>query len=166
MGKVEEYKARIEAATARYYEGNYSRDLEEYEAEQSRQYRKNKRLSEEPSEHQEQSEVCKWLRARRLVFFSVPNGAVLNRSRGQAQRMRDIAYYKAEGFRPGAPDLLIFSKPNTGHDGVALEMKKAKGGVVSSNQMDCGRDLEGCNWLYLVGHGGSDAVGKRVEVYG
>jgi hypothetical protein len=74
-------------------------------------------------EHDEQVLLVKWLEAKGIRFFAVPNGG--ERNIIVATRL------KAEGVRSGAPDLIVFMPKVT----VGLELK-TKNGKVSENQKD------------------------------
>jgi len=117
-------------------------------------------------EHTEQVYLCQWLRSRSILFCSIPNGAPITGS----QR----AWMVAEGLTAGAPDLLIFNKPNKAYDtydvkgkkvkvlhcGIALEMKVVSGGVQSDVQKKWEKELNELGWIYLLCKGCEDAVNK------
>ena len=73
-------------------------------------------------EHQEQVRFVTWLETKypKHKVFAVPNGG--KRNRIAAMKL------KAEGVRPGVPDLFIPSLK------LFIEMKKPSGGRVSPNQ--------------------------------
>jgi hypothetical protein len=74
------------------------------------------------SEHLEQAHVVMWFRQTYpdTLIFAIPNGGM--RSKSQALKL------KVEGVVPGFPDLFIPAWS------VCVEMKKAKGGVLSKEQ--------------------------------
>ncbi|MFP1683361.1 VRR-NUC domain-containing protein [Alloalcanivorax sp. C16-1] len=84
-----------------------------------------------PTEHQEQAVVVRWFDMQypditgRL--FAVPNGG--DRHRAVAGKL------KAEGVRPGVPDLWL-PVPRRGFSGLVIEMKRRKGGKPSPEQLD------------------------------
>ena len=89
-------------------------------------------------EHDEQVNLMKWWSLAHQQFgiseqllFAVPNGGERN--------VIVAARLKAEGVRAGVPDLFL-AHPNNEYHGLFIEMKKAKGGVVSDNQK-CYLDL-------------------------
>jgi VRR-NUC domain len=80
---------------------------------------------EHPTEHQEQVKVIHWWRHACKVYgvpeyalFAVPNGG----SRGVVEAVG----LKAEGVRPGVPDLFL-AVPRGGLSGMFVEMKAIKG---------------------------------------
>lgn len=86
-----------------------------------------------PSEHDEQKALLKWwalshsgFGVPEICLFAVPNAA--KRSPKLASMM------KAEGMRSGIPDLVL-AVPRGEYHGLFIEMKKAKGGKVSPNQI-------------------------------
>ncbi len=102
-------------------------------------------------EHAEQVEVVRWLRAARICFAAIPNGA--RTSISVARRL------KAEGLEAGAPDLLIFDAPPTAPDlrGVALEMKAPDAGKPSPEQLAWQEKLAARGWKTLVCYGAAEA---------
>lgn len=85
-------------------------------------------------EHKEQCAVLEWWKYKSKLFgiseqllFAIPNGGARNAITG--------AILKAEGVRPGVPDLFL-AHPNRYYSGLFIEMKKAKGGKVSDAQSE------------------------------
>ena len=117
-------------------------------------------------EYFEQVAVADWLRAKKILFIHVPNGS-----------MAPVPYrvkLKRLGLSGGFPDLLIFdppldtmgrSWPVGGPKGVALEMKRVKGGKTSPKQMAWGHDLTVLGWSWIVAKGSSEAI-KALEKLG
>src|SRR5258706_10318787 len=75
-----------------------------------------------PSEHQSQCAVISWWRLAHagyglpeFALFAIPNGGARDPITG--------ARLKAEGVRPGIPDLMLAVKRGT-HGGLVIEMKK------------------------------------------
>lgn len=57
------------------------------------------------------------------------------------------------------PDLLLFDPPPIGGScGVALELKRRKGGRTSPKQERWLRELEARGWVALVCHGAEEAI--------
>lgn len=111
-----------------------------------------------PTEYMEQGRVCDWLRAAQVIYFAVPNGALLGGSPQQRQvRWRQMARV---GAKAGVPDLVIASPAPLWPDarGVALEMKRAKGGTVSPEQEAWHALLRSCGWIVIVGRGADEAI--------
>lgn len=75
------------------------------------------------------------------MLFHTPNGG--NRNVITAKKL------KAEGVKPGVPDLCL-PVPRGGYHGLFIEMKRQKGGVVSPEQKA---------WLQAL-----NALGYRAEV--
>lgn len=100
-------------------------------------------------EHKEQCAVLEWWGYKCHSFgvpehllFAIPNGGARNAITG--------AILKAEGVRPGVPDLFL-AHPNRYYSGLFIEMKKTKGGRVSDAQsgirallMMAGYDVQIC----------------------
>ncbi len=114
------------------------------------------------TEHEEQKKVIKWAwRASKIWpelsrLFAVPNGA----KRSQAE----AAWAKAEGLRPGVPDLLLPVR-RAGAVGLALEMKStSKTARVSTAQTAWPQYLESAGWVTAVPRG-ADAAIKIIEEY-
>jgi len=105
-----------------------------------------------PTEDAEQQVVVQWLELHRLHYTHVPNGGW--RHVATARRL------KALGVKAGVPDLLIFERPPARPDavGVAIEMKRAKGGRVSAEQQRWLAHLERQGWVVAVCQGAGEAV--------
>lgn len=85
-----------------------------------------------PTEYSEQVELFKWARLVKTplgplsnYMFAIPNEG--KRSHQTAARL------KAQGLRPGIPDVMI-ALPMNGKPGLFIEMKRQKGSKVSDNQ--------------------------------
>lgn len=100
------------------------------------------------SEDQEQMLFVQWFRREypSVRIFAVPNGG--------ARHPAVAAKLKATGTVAGVPDLYIPAWK------VWVEMKRAKGGVLSTHQKDWIAYLEGIGDTVIVGHGFQDAVAK------
>ena len=94
------------------------------------------------SEHDEQVAVVEWCDANGVPVFHVPNGGL--RSKATAAKL------KAEGVRPGVPDLCV-PLARCGYHGLWVEMKDAGGkGRISPEQAEwIGRLREEgyCAWV-------------------
>jgi hypothetical protein len=101
-----------------------------------------------PTEHEEQRELVRWFRQTwpGVRIFAIPNGGA--RSPATAGRL------KAEGVSSGVPDLFIPAW------GIWLEMKRTKGGSLSSEQKDWITYLESVGFCCIVGKGAGDAKSK------
>ena len=103
------------------------------------------------SEHDEQVGFVQWFRARfpGVLIIAIPNGG--RRDIATARRL------KAEGVVAGVPDLFVPEWM------LWIEMKRAKGGRVSTEQKALARRLESIGYRVIIGHGASDASRKVIE---
>lgn len=104
----------------------------------------------------EQKVVVDWLRLKGIGVFSVPNGAVI----GGHNKWALVNKLKNEGLLPGAPDLVLINRSPAGYLPVAIEMKRARGGVLSDDQKTVIRQLQLAGWVVLVPEGAADAIAK------
>ena len=100
------------------------------------------------SEDQEQMLFIQWFRRQHptVRIFAIPNGG--HRHPAVAAKL------KATGTVAGVPDLYVPAWK------LWIEMKRAKGGVLSPAQKDWLAYLEGIGDTVLVGHGFEDAMAK------
>lgn len=117
------------------------------------------------TEAQEQTALVRWFSMQyphlrgRLVASA--NGAYLQgNSRQRAVRAGQML---AQGMAPGFPDLFL-PVPSKGKHGLFIEMKRAKGGVVS------GKQKEWITWLNEMGYEahvcrGSEEAMKVIEAF-
>lgn len=106
-----------------------------------------------PTESEEQIAFLDWMRYQHptVKFFSVPNGFFSNNF-GMIQKL------KKEGLTKGVMDIFIMEW------GVALEMKRQKGGVLSPEQKEWKEYLEEkCGMKVIVAKGCQDAVNQVME---
>lgn len=103
------------------------------------------------TESEEQIGFVNWFEARfrGVRIFHIPNGG--HRAMSVARKM------KAEGVRPGVPDLHVPAWR------LWIEMKRTKGGRLSSEQKDWIEYLEGLGHTVIVGSGATDASRKVLE---
>jgi predicted Fe-Mo cluster-binding NifX family protein len=66
---------------------------------------------------------------------------------------------KSEGMVAGAPDLVLVDLDHQGRP-VAIEMKRARGGSLSTAQLEMHARLEAAGWVVIVGRGCEDAIGQ------
>lgn len=84
-----------------------------------------------PTEHQEQSALFAWAKAMEWrmpelkLLYAIPNGG--KRSKATA------ALLKAEGVKPGVPDICL-PVARSGWHGMYIELKRRKGGRLSEEQ--------------------------------
>lgn len=109
-----------------------------------------------PSEDSEQAAVSRFLSKIGAFHCHVPNGGT--RGRVEAARFRRM------GVKAGIPDLLIFDVPEgAGFAGVALEMKRRRGGqgrpaAVTAAQRKAIAQFDQCGWETHVAYGAQDAI--------
>lgn len=148
------YKARIRQAILDGCENQKKRIAQGKEQDPWIEARRQQRPEPEvPTEYQEQAQVCDWLKARKVYYFAVPNG-------GSRSSPIEGARLKRIGAKAGVPDLVIV-KPAPKHPearGVALEMKRKKGGRLSDEQAYWLELLTQCGWLTFVAHGADEAI--------
>lgn len=122
------------------------------------------------TEYQECSDLARWLDRRGVLFTHVPMGG--------RRDPKEAARLKAIGTKAGVPDFLIFSlPPGTPYGagvpvdvhgepvplpprGVAIEMKKARGGRVEPAQERWLEALRKVGWEAFVAHGAKDAIAR------
>ncbi len=114
-----------------------------------------------PTEAQECAALAKWLDRAGVLYTHVPMGGL--RDRKAAALLRNM------GAKRGVPDYLIFTPPPVwwpvgsspapvGMRGVALEMKRRKGGSLSDPQKWWIAQLKLAGWHVIVARGARDAV--------
>ena len=104
-----------------------------------------------PSEHSEQMGFVRWIRTKYpgLLIFAIPNGGVRDIVTGK--KLKD------EGVLKGVPDLMIPALK------IFVEMKRAKGGTVSSEQKEIMEYLTRHGYTCIVGYGATDASVKILK---
>lgn len=86
-----------------------------------------------PTEHEEQCTLVDYLELKNIKFTSIPNSTY---TKSWKQKSKN----KAEGLRPGLPDMLVIIKNHL----VFIELKRVKGGRVSEHQESWIAALNGC----------------------
>lgn len=108
-------------------------------------------------EDHEQSVVVDWLEQRGVLFTHVPNGGNRNVITG--------ARLKRLGLKRGVPDILIFDPPpNDAAIGVAIEMKRRKGGATSKEQREWLEKLDARGWAAFVCLGADQAIEQLTKL--
>jgi hypothetical protein len=123
-----------------------------------------------PSEHAEQAALIAWAdgHAGRLpalgLLLAIPNGG--------ARHIATARKLRAEGVRPGVPDLLL-AQPAGGRAGLWLEMKRTRGGRVAPEQRQWHTALLAAGYDVRVCRGWVEAatailiyLGERPDAYG
>jgi hypothetical protein len=109
------------------------------------------------SEYAEQCAFVEWLRNKRIRFCHVPNqGMFPVQYRAKLARM---------GLQKGFPDLMILDSPPQYPTvkGVAIEMKRTKGGSVSTEQKEWIDKLVDLGWMAMVCRGADEAIKRLTE---
>lgn len=114
-----------------------------------------------PTEDEEQMALINWARMAAgalpelRLLFHIPNGG----SRGKAEAGR----FRAMGVKSGVPDLFLPVARGPWH-GLFVELKRTKGGRVSSEQAAWIRDLGAQGYCAAVCYGWEDAR-REIERY-
>jgi len=119
----------------------------------------------QPSEKKEQIKLAKWLDFVGVVWIHIPNEG---RRDGRMAKIQEFM-----GLKKGFPDNLIFNPTIVSNDegtnyvssGVALELKRVKGGEVSVEQSEWLSLLGGLGWHCIVARGAEDAI-KQLQALG
>lgn len=114
-----------------------------------------------PSEHAEQVEIFKHadkigaIDDRWNSLYATPNGE----SRGDSPKTRAIRglRLRAEGVRPGVPDLFL-PEPVGDFHGLYIELKKRRGGKVSDDQVKWKTRLQARRFCVVVCKGSDEAI--------
>lgn len=107
-----------------------------------------------PTEHQEQCALFEWAAwtAKRIpelhLMHAIPNGG--------KRDIRTAAMLKAEGVKPGVPDIFL-PVSRGGKHGLYIELKRRKGGTVSKAQEAWIRALSAQGYMCAVCHGAEAA---------
>ena len=101
-----------------------------------------------PSEEQEQIAVADYLRLRGVVFNHSPNEG--------KREPQYIVKLKRLGMRVGFPDIFIYEARGKYH-GLAIELKRQKGGKISKPQLQCLCELKQRGYYATVCRGFQEA---------
>lgn len=113
-----------------------------------------------PSELEEQVQLLAWAQDAQqrhpelALLFAIPNGE--HRHWTVAKRL------KAQGVRPGVPDLFL-PAPRSGWHGLFLELKRREGGAVSDNQAWWHLTLSQQGYMVAVCRGAIDARNALIK---
>lgn len=105
-----------------------------------------------PSEEQEQRTLAQWLNWQKICWLHVPNEG--KRSVVGGRRLKQI------GLQTGFPDVLILDPPPVDRNcpGVAIELKRSKGGRVQPSQKEWLERLDERGWVTSICHGADEAI--------
>jgi hypothetical protein len=104
-----------------------------------------------PTEHDEQVALMQWAARAASQYpnlvrlHAIPNAGA-GAQRGQAGKM------KAEGVKPGVPDLCL-PVPIGRYHGAYVEMKRVRGAAVSPEQREWGQYLQFAGYAYCLAMG-------------
>ena len=101
-------------------------------------------------ESQEQQKIIRWW-ALACHHHSLPEWLLFAIPNGGARTQRYGARLKAEGMRPGVPDLML-AVPRGGHNALFIELKQGKGRL-SLNQKAMLKLLEAQGYATVVPYG-------------
>lgn len=107
-----------------------------------------------PTEHEEQCALFEWAAwmSRQTpeleLLHAIPNGG--------KRDIRTAARLKAEGVKPGVPDICL-PVPRGGFHGLYIELKRRKGGTVSKEQQAWISALTSQGYVCAVCHGAAAA---------
>jgi len=107
----------------------------------------------QPTESEEQKALCQYLTFIGVTFYAVPNGTFLSGT--PLQRAKQMNRLKAEGLKPGVPDMVCLFE---GGISVYIEMKRKDGGTVSKEQKEWLERLRVLGFSAYVCKGAKEAI--------
>ena len=116
-----------------------------------------KRKNAPESEANQQEIVVKYLR------LAYPNALYCASAGGMRTSYLQAIKMKRTGYVKGFPDLFIY-EPNQDYHGLAIEMKKEKGGVASPEQKDWQEQLRNRGYASYICKGNEEAI-KVIDEY-
>ena len=108
-----------------------------------------------PTEKTEHLLTAKYLTFKGLVFNHSPNEG--------KREVQYAAQLKAMGMRAGFPDFFIY-EPRGKYHGLAIELKRVKGGRVADTQQKCLDELSERGYMAVVCRGFEEAR-KTIDEY-
>lgn len=105
-----------------------------------------------PPEEAEQLALVQWLELHKIKYTHVPNEG--------KHKVQYRVKQKRLGVQAGLPDILIFDRPPLYPEnvGVAIELKRQKGGRVTPEQTAWLNDLKDRGWVVAVCRGAMEAI--------
>lgn len=113
--------------------------------------------TEIPTEEEEQIKLARYLDANGFIWFHTPNEG--------KHKVQYRAKQKKMGLKAGVPDVLIFDCPDERHNGVAIELKRQKGGQIRDSQVQWITELGKRKWYAKVAHGADEAIDFLEELF-
>lgn len=110
-----------------------------------------------PLEKDEQAALARYLKSVGVLYCASANGVYMS--------MKTAARMRSQGMKPGFPDIMIYDPmvyEGKGYVGVAIELKRIKGGKVSDTQETWLQRLRERGWLAFVSPGANYAI-ERLE---
>ena len=113
-----------------------------------------------PTEDQEQAALFRWASMMVKTYpaldnlFAIPNGGYRNKV--------TACMLKVTGTKPGVPDIFL-AYPRNGYSGLFIEMKRTKGGSVSSHQKEWMGKLMDVGYCCVVCRGFDEARQMIIE---
>ncbi len=86
--------------------------------------------NDSPLESDEQKVLVQYLKLKKIMYFAVPNGAMLKGNK--LQRARQMAKLKSEGLVPGTSDIIAMLPSKI----LFIEMKRVKGSSTTKEQKE------------------------------
>lgn len=131
-----------------------------FDAQARKARRESKKPPDRPYEWDEQKWVCQWLKRNEVSFFA-PAAEIAGKD-GDENR---INAFKAIGFKPGVPDLIIVDLAADGRP-VVLEMKRTRltESSLTPAQRVWRKIFPKKGWHHLIGYGHEDAIAKLKAV--
>jgi hypothetical protein len=120
-----------------------------------------------PLEEAEQVTLAQFLDLMfRDQWCHIPNGGMRPSSFDKDGKRFSVEAKKMknQGVKSGVPDVFIF-RPVKGALGVAVELKRRKGGVVSDDQKKWLKTLSDFGWITFVAHGSDAGIKFIRETY-
>jgi len=121
------------------------------------QRQRSARMTPQRTEHDEQADVVAWAQAMEVMhpdlwlLHAIPNGG--------HRYARTAAILKAEGVKPGVPDLCL-PVPRHSYHGLYIEIKRQDGGAgLSSHQREWADRLEEQGYHVAQCNGAEQAIG-------
>lgn len=110
-------------------------------------------------EKNEQAIFVRYCDLRDIPCVFVPNGFPLG---GLKNKYAYISSLKAQGYKKGFPDLIVFAK-NSRQNIVFFEFKREKGGKISKEQLAWQEHLKALGFDSFIANGSKQAIEQLEE---